>query len=988
MRKITLFLFSLLTLLTSVTVANAQETKSPYKVDFNSAIATDDHAFLVDVGWEHVVGTVETWGGATKYVPYKYKTEGGYEGGYLSVGNQYLSQGAGMYDFALDYLVTPTIMSGGESTIYVKKEGTEQCFVKVYKMKMSGGKYVIADQTPIYASDADEDFSAATGWYQVVIPEVNNVRLGIYASNVGLDDFEAENAKIELKKELSITSSSSIDAYTNADENGNYTFGFDVTIKNTGGATLKPGDTGYQVDIKNASGKVVKTILIDKTLAAGESYTIPISVTLNIADYPAASDYYVCEGISKSTTKIAKVTPVPYAPVLKVANGSDVVEDGFSLNFGVVKEATSKYLTITNDGGKLLTISKISVPEGFGVDVATPLTIEPHENIKVKVTMEVANVGEKAGTLEIESDGGNKTISLKGTVLAADAWFADFEDGKLPAGMIVNKDGVWSAKLKGNALRTDVDKYAGNAYGSNEAILVTPLFNVKKGDILSFDVAKTLTSSALVVKYSEDRVHWTVAKEFTSSDLSNEQYNGYYIFTPVSVEIPEGNYYVGFESKAISIDNIYGLSLADVPHDWYLKSTSINNQAEVNSKLEAFATLFNVGINPEIANTYTATLYVDGKAVAQADPVLLEGGATQTFNFVYTPHVAGTYKAYVEFATGDYKVVSNVTDVTVTDEQAVSNIQVGEPDSRNYYGAPVNLYYNNSETVTLFPASKLTNITKGTKINKMIFKGSVGDTKFLNSDPHITIWLANVSEETLEKPVSTPSTEGMTKVFDDTYSFTTVNSGDSFDKDADIFTIEFAEPFAYEGNGISMVCSSKVDGYVNVKFQRVKQEEKLSYYRANDGAAINGSFESASLPVVHFVVANEPVTVIGTVTNSETNEPVANVDIKFVADDVEYYGKTDESGHYSIDVIKSDLTYKAEISAEGYKTLSNADVDLATANDFKLVSNTPTGISEVVASDAANANVYNAQGILVSKSGLADLKPGLYIVNGKKVIKK
>ena len=44
MRKITLFLFSLLALLASVTTAQAQEMKSPYKVDFNSAIATDDHA--------------------------------------------------------------------------------------------------------------------------------------------------------------------------------------------------------------------------------------------------------------------------------------------------------------------------------------------------------------------------------------------------------------------------------------------------------------------------------------------------------------------------------------------------------------------------------------------------------------------------------------------------------------------------------------------------------------------------------------------------------------------------------------------------------------------------------------------------------------------------------------------------------------------------------------------------------------------------------
>ena len=88
---------------------------------------------------------------------------------------------------------------------------------------------------------------------------------------------------------MSISSSSSMGTYLNADQDGNYTLTFNVTVKNTGGAALNPGDTGYQVDIKNQAGTIVKTIPIDKTLGAGESYTIPVSVTLNIQDYPDAS---------------------------------------------------------------------------------------------------------------------------------------------------------------------------------------------------------------------------------------------------------------------------------------------------------------------------------------------------------------------------------------------------------------------------------------------------------------------------------------------------------------------------------------------------------------------------------------------------------------------------------------------------------------------------------------------------------------------------
>ena len=55
----------------------------------------------------------------------------------------------------------------------------------------------------------------------------------------------------------------------------------------------------------------------------------------------------------------------------------------------------------------------------------------------------------------------------------------------------------------------------------------------------------------------------------------------------------------------------------------------------------------------------------------------------------------------------------------------------------------------------------------------------------------------------------------MTQIFDGEYEFKTVgNSNDSFDKDADIFVIELAEPFVYNGEGITMVFSSQANGCV------------------------------------------------------------------------------------------------------------------------------------------------------------------------------
>lgn len=992
MRKITLFLFSLLALLASVTTAQAQEMKSPYKVDFNSAIATDDHAFLVDVGWDHAVGSVESSTGYDKYVPYTYKADGGKDGGYLSVGNQLISIGGGFgEDYAYDYLVTPSIT--GASSIFVKKEKTYNDFITIYKMKKVNGKYV-TDGNPIYASSDDEDFTAATDWYEVNIPEVNNVRLGIYASNVGIDNFEAENAKIEPKRSMSISSSSSMGTYLNADQDGNYTLTFNVTVKNTGGAALNPGDTGYQVDIKNQAGTIVKTIPIDKTLGAGESYTIPVSVTLNIQDYPDASYYYAYEGISETKTTIGKITPVAYTPIMKMTYGGKEITDDFTINFGSIKKAKTEEITIANDGGKDLVVSQLNLSEGFTTNAILPLTVKPHESAKINVTMNTDSQGAKTGSLEVISDGGNKTIALKGVVLDATTWYEDFESGKLPAGMIiVGKEDIWTVTSRPYSLKTDENAKAlkAYAYGSESATAISPLLEIKEGESLSFDMARVYSSKGnLIIKYSTNRKDWTTVKEFTVDDFSADKVSYDYKFAPVTIDgIPAGKYYIGFESTGCYIDNIAGFKLADVAHDWIITSSTIEEKGEVNSVLKASASMQNTNVKDEEADSYTATLYVDGKAAATAKAEAIEAGETQTFNFNYTPHQAGTFKAYIEIASGEYKVASDETEIIVSEEKGIADKQIGEPSTRSYNVAPMSIYNSNSEAVLLYPASKLNSLTKGDKITKISFKGIISSTNSLNGNPQIKAWIANTSDATLEKPASSPSTEGMTQIFDGEYEFKTVgNSNDSFDKDADIFVIELAEPFVYNGEGITMVFSSQANGWASVKFQCVNNDEKLAYMDKSD-SALKGSFTSTALPVVHFGVTYDPITVTGTVTDKTTHKAIANAEVKLVADNVEYTAKTDETGKYSVEVIKVALSYEAVITAEGYKTVNETAVNLNTENNFTLESTVPSAIQEVEAAKISRDHkVYNTQGILVSKNGLAGLKAGMYIVNGKKVIIK
>lgn len=983
MRKITLFLFSLFALLASVTTANAQETKSPYKVDFNSAIATDDHSFLVDVGWDHLVGSVDKdYYGGQRYVEYTYSSTDGKDGsGCLQVGTQKLRDVYGDYSYVNDYLITPAI--SGSSSILVKKAAkytsSGEGFLVVYKMKKANGKYVV-DGSPIYSSN-DEQIES-DDWTKIDLPEVNGVRLGIYASYVSLDDFEAESAKIELKKEMSITSSSSIGTYTDANADGNYTFDFNVTVKNTGGATLNPGDAGYQVDIKNAVGKIVKTIAIDKALEAGESYTIPVSVTLNISDYPDASYYYAYEGISETKTTIAKVTPVAYAPVLKVTNGGKEVGDDYVLNFGNVKTAKTEVFTVTNNGGKSLNVSKIEVTNGFLTDVIAPISVAPHESAQIKVTMDVAAVGAKNGTLVLETDGGNKTITLKGVVLDATSWIEDFEDGKLPAGMmIIGNDKVWSISDRAYSLKTDDNKKAAVANNSSlKAILVSPLLEISEGESLAFDAARQYSKGNLEVMYSPDRQKWTTVKTMNTEDFSSEKVSYDYKYSLVTIDgIPAGKYYIGFSSNGCYIDNIAGFKLADVAHDWSLSKTDVPASGEVNSVLKVTATLQNLNVKDEKDGGYTAELYVDGQPIASANSVTIAGGESANFTFSFVPHTAGTISVYVKFSAGDYKVESSPVAVAIAEEQASSDYKIGEVKSVLDKNGPFTMYDKKSEMEILYPVSKLTDLSKGAKITKVIFRGTMSQD--VTSD--MAVYMDNTTDESLPNPYTVHPIESMTKVYEGSYEFKALaNTGD-------LFVLNLTEPFVYEGSGIRFFVSSTSPNWRTAKFEIVADDEKLAYMRSSDGDITTKSFGSKPLPVVHFVVTNEPATVTGTITDSETNKAVVNANVKFVSGDIEYSGTTDENGQYSIEVIKTGLTYKAEVTAEGYKTLGDAAVDLAAVNNFKLESATPTGISEISESESANsAIVYNAQGILVSKNGLVGLKPGLYIVNGKKIIKK
>ena len=77
----------------------------------------------------------------------------------------------------------------------------------------------------------------------------------------------------------------------------------------------------------------------------------------------------------------------------------------------------------------------------------------------------------------------------------------------------------------------------------------------------------------------------------------------------------------------------------------------------------------------------------------------------------------------------------------------------------------------------------------------------------------------------------------------------------------------------------------------------------------------------------------------------------------------------------------------AALYAAPFEAVINVASD---ADELEIVLNdTPSGITNINAAKAnAAGNVYTVEGVQVSNKGTKALKPGLYIVNGKKVVVK
>ena len=911
-----LFLLMLIVMGLSPAMAQTQTHEAPYDVDFNTRINTSS-GFSVAPGWQHIVD-------GNMY--YSYNSYNGYEGGWLYTS---YNQAEGVNDL----LVTP-LVSGDVSMlvkIYSSSHADEASLRLFAVTEGTDGTLQIGDELPTVLEFVTEP-EVAEGEEQPV-PALSTssfvrVRLargletptmvGIRMAYVGIDNFHADEADVVLHPGLTITSAQLSTRTPEVTAAGTYTLKFVYRVSNTGEVDLNPGDEGYEVRLymkapeAGSDDVLLKTMPIEEALGVGDQGSnTNVEIELAYEDYPDTYSYYFEEGITRTRYNVYyQSTPVPYESVFALtdADGNEV-KSGVTIDFGLVSGPRSKSYRISNSGTAPLRLTGLDVEGDFAVEGITAETVV---NAKSYVTFNIVAKGTQPGE-ELEQitisseEGGDYALIVKAVVAEEGKWFEAFDDGKVPVNMPV-VDGYWFVSSSGST--------AGMLYQSSdmEGHIQSPMITLAEGEAIMFEAMgydSSYNSALLNVYWSTDRNTWTKAAELSTSGVADEWKLSTTTKKIYSVTgLPAGNIYLMFGDRYCYIDNIYGGTLVETAHDMVAVSSNIPAEAQVNNAYSASVTLKNANTETEAAGQYKVRLYADGEVVAETEGADIEPGKQQAFNLSYTPHKAGVQKVYVAFEAEDYVMKTAEVDVNVAEEQATSQVQVGDYYTNNNK-TPLDINNSNTESEAVYTADDL-GLAAGTKINKITWRG-YSTSKDVTTD--VQVWIENTEDVAVGSDMKDVST--MTCIYDGQYTFR--KQGGSNNR-MDMLSVNLTEPFVYEGQSLRIhVRSMEINGYTSVYFENTNITGQCLYrssYSTTDFSQM--SLKNGNLPVVYLDVEKDPTTLSGTVTLADDGTPVADQNVTLVSGDVLYEATTNGEGHYTMDVVQDQLTYQLRIEKEGY----------------------------------------------------------------------
>lgn len=914
--------------------------ETPDYLESFTGLKTTSHDFA-PVNWGHIVESAfdeETY--EDLYVNYTAVLSGGQVGAYLKAGSQILVYGASKE--INDLLVTPLVK--GTVSFYLKKNSASGN-IKLFTCTKSGTRFV-RDQEIIL----DLPELSTSSWTKISLELEDYTYLGIRLDNMSIDEFSAAWANIPDVRAMKIASFKITSSQNpDTDPTGIIHIEAKMTVTNTGNVALKPGDEGFSFNLVNYSNG---NEVIGEPKAG--DFILPVGATsdeINLsADYqldPAKEHRIRIDGQENATGTTAFGAWIEVKAYLAKLELTPVVGYGSltSLDFETFKGERSADINLKNAGGAPLEMTAIDLPEGYSINSPISFTMQPGESMVKTITLG-GESGVKAGNIQFVFEGsGDKTVEVKGVVVAPDAWLEDFEDG-LPDSWIIPSGSSWS-------INTEKSTTYSKKNMKNSMVTLTPMISpkvsVKEGESLYFSVARvssTSTSPLLQIRYSDNRSEWSEPIEIPLSDLV-QSFSGFKTYSTDA--IPAGEYYLSFEAGYLLLDNINGYRLANVEHDIYIESMKVPGSGTVNHPVEITATLRNMTDKTETADAFKVALTEDGKTVGTASATELAAKETKDFSLSYTPHEAGEHTLKLVISTADgYITRSADFIIRIGEEVAADEVIVGNA-AKTTNSVPFRLGYNNSMSETVYKKSQL-NLNEGNNIIKIAFPYySTGK----DYSTHVSVWLQNTTDEAPSGTAFADTTQ-MTKVYySPKYTFTAGGTSTNFM----LAEFQLPESFVYTGENLRvMVMANDVTYSGSIYFGYDDKIANSTNYKYADPA---GSFPGASLnkfttglPVVHLFIGKSVPTVSGKVTAE--NQAVGGVEVSLISGDVLYNSTTDASGNYSVPVFQAGKEYTLTVDKIGYvvarSLITVGESDLAD-QDFEIE---PTGAKIV---NAGNIDV-------------------------------
>lgn len=992
-------------------------------------------------GWEVVTDLPE---GSTTTFAYTIEASGGKQvARQNNIGRAYLNAADQQPSGGSVYLVTPPV-KGKVKFVTQAKSWSYKGPLQFFKMvKDTEGNLVAGEELTITGSVFSNSYSWEYTEPYVMVDDY--CRIGIKMSYGKLDCFNADEALVPEYYGLMIDNSTFPHVPSgniSADATGLATIRSVAGLLNYGTKDIEPGMEGYNVMlVRNTQDSVVFTAPVTKLLKAGAGANDTLDMEYHLLD-PTKDEnsvyFKLREGLFNTETSQTQKTIKAYVARLDVKDGTSSLSKGTVQRLGLMQGQVSKSWNFVNSATAPLEITGFTLPQGVSCAHELPFTIEPGVTEAFEFVFAFDTEGVYEETIGIQHNGNSESITEIPFMLAyagENTYANDFTEG-MPAAWLNGEGGKNFGR----------EQLVGNYYlyaGDDAARIVTPKITFAEDQKLIFGGARTTSSpykeQYIIVSYSPDRVEWTQAKRISSKDnptafdpsttLRSLKY-----FTVDS--IPEGDWYIAFESKCGIIDDVFGGVLTPGVHDIAVGSVSAPSSGMVNYPVTVKAGFRNMGPAKEAAGSYTLTLMSgDEEVVKLADTPDLEYSYTPTeFTLSFTPHApVDSMPLHVVFnlplETGDITLSTDTVAVKILPEVMVADVNVGNVTTSTNSNVPYYGNYNNSVTEFIYTAEQL-NLTPGSVISSVTFYRKQGipsasQTPLLRN---IKMWMDNTEKTQPERLTGNDSkvlfadTTNMVLVHHNIYDHSEASSKEVINE-YEKWVIQLDQPFVYNGENLRFIVRSESNHYATCSFASFSASQQALYFNNdtyNNYKHVNSSGElqtcsasyASGLPCMALGLVVTAPQISGKVLSGE--QPVENAMVKLTSGDVLYSGTTDTEGAFSIDILQPSHEYtltaalpahvdavmepaqysestqlddivldRNEISAESY----NVTVDDAAAGTLTLTWSPvyPGSMDEGVTYTVTLDGEVKAEGLTECTYTLTDVAEGTHVVGVKAV---